>query len=98
MDWKNRHSENEYTYPKQSIDSMQPNGIFQRTRTNNFTICMEIQKPQIAKANLKEKYGTGGNHLPHFQTILQSYNHQDSMVPLQRQKCKVGLTFKGQSL
>ena len=35
-------------YPKQSIDSMNSyqatNGIFHRTRTNNFTICMEIQK------------------------------------------------------
>ena len=35
-------------YPKQSIDLMQSpssyHGIFHRTRTNNFTICMEIQK------------------------------------------------------
>ena len=61
MDRKNQYSENEYTYPKQSIDSMQPNGIFQRTRTNNFTICMEIQNktPRIAKAILRKKNGTG---------------------------------------
>ena len=35
-------------YPKQSIDSMQSlssyNGIFHRTRTNNFTVCMKIKK------------------------------------------------------
>ena len=34
--------------------------IFQRTRANNFTICMEIQKnPQIAKAILRKKNRTG---------------------------------------
>ena len=57
MDRKNQYSENEYTYPKQSIDSMQPNGIFQRTRTNNFTICMEIQKTSNSQSNLgKEEW------------------------------------------
>ena len=35
-----------------------PMVFFQRTRTNNFTICMEIQKPQIAKAILTKKNGT----------------------------------------
>ena len=48
MDWKNQYSENEYTTqsnlqilcnPYQAI-----NGFFHRTRTNNFTICMEVQK------------------------------------------------------
>ena len=40
------------------------NGIFYRTRTNNLTICMEIQKPQLAKAILRKKNGTGGINLP----------------------------------
>ena len=31
------------------------NGIFQRTRTNKFTICMEIQKTLKAKAILRKK-------------------------------------------
>ena len=42
------------------------NGIFQKTRTNNFTICMEIQKTQIAKAILRKKNGTRGINLPDF--------------------------------
>ena len=48
MDWQNQFLENEYT--TQSNLQMQcnlyqaTNVNFHRTRTNNFTICMEIQK------------------------------------------------------
>ena len=50
-------------YPKQSIDSMQidinryqaTNSIFHRTRTNNFTICMEIQKTLNSQSNLEKE-------------------------------------------
>ena len=36
------------------------NGIFQRTRTNDFTICMETQKKlKLAKAIFRKKNGTG---------------------------------------
>ena len=31
------------------------NGIFQRTRTNNFTICMEIQKTLNSQSNLEKE-------------------------------------------
>ena len=48
------------------------NGIFQRTRTNNFTICMEIQKPQIAKAILGKKNGTGGINLSDFRLCYEA--------------------------
>ena len=36
------------------------NGIFQRTRTNDFTICMETHKKlKLAKAIFRKKNGTG---------------------------------------
>ena len=59
MDWKNQYSENEYTTqtnlqiqcnPYQATD-----GIFQRTRTNNFTICMEIHKTSNSQSNLEKE-------------------------------------------
>ena len=47
MVWKNQYSENEYTPESNLQIQCNPyqatNGIFHRARTNNFTICMEIQ-------------------------------------------------------
>ena len=47
MVWKNQYSENEYTTQSNLQIQCNPyqatNGIFHRARTNNFTICMEIQ-------------------------------------------------------
>ena len=31
------------------------NSIFQRTRTNNFTVCMEIQKTSNSQSNLEKE-------------------------------------------
>ena len=48
MDQKNQDSENQYTTQSNLQIQCNPyqatNGIFQRTRTNDFKICMEIQK------------------------------------------------------
>ena len=59
MDWKNQYSENEYTTQSKlqiQYNSYQAiNGIFQRTVTNNFTICMEIQKTCNNQRNLEKQ-------------------------------------------
>ena len=48
MDWKNQYSENKYNTQSNLQIQCNPyqttNGIIHRTRTNNFIICMEIQK------------------------------------------------------
>ena len=55
MDQKYQYSENKYT--NQSNLWIQCNhyqgtsGIFHRTRTNNLTICMEIQKASNSESN-----------------------------------------------
>ena len=58
MNQKNKYSENEYTTQSNLQIQCNPyqaiNCILHRTRTNNFTICMEIQKTQIAKAILRK--------------------------------------------
>ena len=59
MDRKNQYSEHEYT--TQSNLQIQCNpyqatrGIFHRARTNNFTICMEIQKTSTSQSNLERR-------------------------------------------
>ena len=59
MDWKNQYSENEYTTQSnlqiQCNSYQATNGIFHRTRTNNFTICMEIQKTLNSQSNLERE-------------------------------------------
>ena len=48
MDRKHQYSENEYTAQSNLQIQCNPyqatSGIFHKARTNNFTICMEIQK------------------------------------------------------
>ena len=90
MDWENQYSENENTIQSNlqiQLSSYQAtNSIFHITRTNNFTICMEIQKISNSKSNLEEEEWNWRNQSSWLQTILKSYSHQDSMVLARRHK------------
>ena len=59
MDRKNQYSENEYTTQSnlqiQCNPNQATNGIFHRARTNNFTICIEIQKTSNSQSNLEKE-------------------------------------------
>ena len=59
MDWKNPHSENEYTTESnlqiQCHLYQATNDISHRTRRNNFTICMEMQKTSNSQSNLEKE-------------------------------------------
>ena len=83
MDQKNQYSENEYTTQSNLQIHCHPyqatNGIFHRTRANNFTICMEIQKTRLAKAILRKMDGTGGINQPDFRHYYKAIvTHQFS--------------------
>ena len=60
MDRKNQYSENENTTQSNLQSQCNPcqatSDIFHRTRTNNFTICMEIQKTLNSQSNLEKEW------------------------------------------
>ena len=60
--------------------------LFHRARTNNFTICMEIQKTSNSQSNLEKEEWNWRIQPAWLQALLQSHSHQDSMVLAQRQK------------
>ena len=90
MDRKNQYSENEYTTQSNLQIQCNPyqatSSIFHRARTNNFTICMEIQKTLNSQSNLEKEEWNWRNQPAWLQALLQSHSHQDSMVLAQRQK------------
>ena len=87
---KNQYSENDYTTKCNLQVQCNPyqitNGIFHRIRTKSFTIHMEMQKTLNSQSNLEKEEWSWRNQLSWLQIILQSYNHQDSMVLAQNRK------------
>ena len=69
MDQKNQQSENEYTIQSNLQIQCNPyqaiNGIFQRTRTNNFTVSMAIKKKKTlnSQSNLEKEEWNWKNQL-----------------------------------
>ena len=77
-------------YPKQSTYSMQylyqnNTSILHRARTNNPKICLESEKTLNSQSDLEKENQSRKHHNPGLQAILQSCNHQDSMVLAQEQ-------------
>ena len=61
LDWENQYHVNDYTNQRNLQIQCNPyyttNGIFHRTRTKNFIICMETQKTWNSQSSLeKEKW------------------------------------------
>ena len=63
-----------------------PMAFFHRTRTKNFTICMETQKTPNSQNHLEKEKRSWRNQAPGLQAILQGYSNQDSMVLAEKQK------------
>ena len=93
LDWKNQHCENDSTTQSnlqiQCNHYQTTNGIFHRTRTKNFTICMETQKTPNGQSNLEKEKWSWNKQAPGLQTILQSYSNQDTMVLARKQKYRL---------
>ena len=87
---KNQYCENAYTTKYNLQIQCNPyqitNGIFHRTRTNNFTICIEVQKTSNSQSNLEKEEWNWRNQPAWLQALLQSHSHQDSMVLAQKHK------------
>ena len=90
LDWKKQYCQNDYTTQGNLQIQCNPyqitNGIFPRTKTNKFLICMVTPKTPNSQSNLEKEKRSWKNQATQLQTILQSYSHQNSMVLAQKQK------------
>ena len=59
-------------YRFNAIPMPNTNGIFHRTGTKNFTICMERQKTPNSKAILRKKNRAGGIRFPEFRLYYKA--------------------------
>ena len=60
--------------------------FFTELEQKNLTIHMETQKNLNSQSSLEREEWSWRNQSSWFQIILQSYSHQDSVVPAQKQK------------
>ena len=76
LDWKNQHCENDYTTQSNLQIQWNPyqttNGIFHRSRTKIFTICMETQKTPKSQSNLEKEKQSWRNQAPDFRLYYKA--------------------------
>ena len=101
---KNQYCENGHTaqsnlqiqrYPHQATKD-----IFHRTGKNHLKLRMGPKESPLSQVNSKQKEQSGKHHTTGFQTILQGYSNQNSMVlvpkqryrPMEQNRCLRGNT------
>ena len=81
--WKSQYCENNCTNQTNlqihCNTSQITNGIFHRTRTKRFTICMETQKTLQSQSNFEKEKQSWRNEAPWLQTVRQSYSNQNGI-------------------
>ena len=58
--------------------------FLQRVGTNHLKICVQSEKTLISQGNIEKQNKSQGNHNTRFQVVLQSGDHQDSMILAQK--------------
>ena len=92
VDWKNQCYQNYYTTQGNlQIDSLQPlsnyqSRFFTELEQKNLKTYMDTQKTPNSQNNLVKEKQSWRSQSPWLQIILQSYSHQNHMIPTQKQK------------
>ena len=60
--------------------------FLQRFGTNHLKICVESEKTQNSQGNIDKESQSQGHHNAGFQVVLQSCDHQDSVVLAQKNR------------